>query len=69
MSPGFQASAAIRRCSSLVERLRELGGDESGATAIEYGLVIGGIAVVIIAAVYAFGAKVNNLYNLVSRWQ
>jgi pilus assembly protein Flp/PilA len=43
--------------------------DESGATAVEYSLIIGGIAAVIIVVVYAFGAKVNNLYNsATSRW-
>jgi pilus assembly protein Flp/PilA len=43
--------------------------DESGATAVEYGLVLGGIAAVIIVTVYALGAKVNNLYSSVtSRW-
>jgi pilus assembly protein Flp/PilA len=31
--------------------------DESGATAIEYGLIAAGIAVVIIAAVNALGSK------------
>ena len=37
--------------------------DQSGATAVEYSIVIGGIAMVIIAVVYGFGAKVNNLYS------
>jgi pilus assembly protein Flp/PilA len=33
--------------------------DESGATAIEYGLIAAGISVVIIAAVRAAGANLN----------
>jgi len=33
--------------------------DESGATAIEYGLIAAGIAVVIIAAVTAVGTNLN----------
>jgi Flp pilus assembly pilin Flp len=37
--------------------------DESGATAVEYGLILGGIAATIIVMVYIFGNKVNNLYN------
>lgn len=37
----------------------KLGKDESGATAIEYGLIAAGIAVVIIAAVNAVGTKLN----------
>jgi pilus assembly protein Flp/PilA len=53
-----------------VRDLRRLYRDESGATAVEYSLIIGGIAALIIAIVYAFGAKVSNLYgNFVSRWQ
>jgi Flp pilus assembly pilin Flp len=50
----------------LVERLAR---DESGATAVEYSLIIGGIAAAIIAILYVFGSKVNNLYsNTQSRW-
>jgi Flp pilus assembly pilin Flp len=37
--------------------------DESGATAVEYSLILGGIAAAIIVMVYIFGNKVNNLYN------
>jgi Flp pilus assembly pilin Flp len=44
----------------LVERLAR---DESGATAVEYSLILGGIAAAIIVMIYVFGAKVNNLYN------
>lgn len=36
--------------------------DESGATAIEYGLIAAGIALVIIAAVNGLGAKVNEKF-------
>ena len=36
--------------------------DESGATAIEYGLIAAGIAVVIIAAVQAVGSGVNSTF-------
>lgn len=39
--------------------------DESGATAIEYGLIAAGIAVVIIAAVNAVGTKVNTAFESV----
>ncbi len=37
--------------------------DESGATAIEYGLIAAGIAVVIIAAVNTVGSKLNSTFN------
>jgi pilus assembly protein Flp/PilA len=39
--------------------------DESGATAIEYGLIAAGIAVVIIAAVNGLGSKVNTAFTSV----
>lgn len=40
--------------------------DESGATAIEYGLIAAGIAAVIIAAVNALGTKVNSTFETVT---
>ncbi len=39
--------------------------DQSGATAIEYGLIAGLIAVVIIGAVTAVGTKVSAQFNSV----
>lgn len=35
---------------------------EDGATAIEYGLIAAGIAVVIAGAVFAFGGQLNDLF-------
>ena len=50
----------------LVERLVR---DDSGATAVEYALMLGGVAAAIIVMIYVFGTKVNNLYsNTTSRW-
>jgi len=40
--------------------------DESGATAIEYGLIVALIAVVIIAAVTAIGTKLNTSFKTVN---
>ncbi len=40
--------------------------DESGATAIEYGLIAGLIAVVIIAALSAVGTKLSTKFNEIS---
>jgi pilus assembly protein Flp/PilA len=37
--------------------------DDSGATAIEYGLIAGLIAVVIITAVTTVGTKLTNTFN------
>jgi pilus assembly protein Flp/PilA len=40
--------------------------DESGATAIEYGLIAAGIAVVIIAAVQLVGSNLNTTFGSVA---
>jgi len=40
--------------------------DESGATAIEYGLIAAGIAVAIIATVQALGGNLNGTFTTVS---
>ncbi len=40
--------------------------DESGATAIEYAIIAGGVATAIIATVYSIGAKLNTTFSSVS---
>jgi pilus assembly protein Flp/PilA len=40
--------------------------DESGATAIEYGLIAAGISVVIIATVNAIGSTLNAKFQYIS---
>ena len=40
--------------------------DESGATAIEYGLIAAGISIVIIASVNAIGSSLNVIFSNVS---
>jgi pilus assembly protein Flp/PilA len=40
--------------------------DESGATAIEYGLIAAGISVAIIAVVQGLGGKLNTTFQSVS---
>lgn len=37
--------------------------DESGATAIEYGLIAAGISVAIITVVNGLGSKLSNTFN------
>jgi pilus assembly protein Flp/PilA len=39
--------------------------DESGATAIEYGLIAAGISCAIIAVVQGLGSKLNTTFGLV----
>ncbi len=40
--------------------------DESGATAIEYGLIAAGIAVVIVTAVQLAGTNLNDTWNAIA---
>jgi pilus assembly protein Flp/PilA len=40
--------------------------DDSGATAIEYGLIAAGISVAIIAVVQGMGSKLNTTFTSVS---
>lgn len=51
--------------STLFVLKRKLASDEEGATAIEYGLIAAGIAVAIIAAVFAVGDELNNFFTAV----
>jgi pilus assembly protein Flp/PilA len=48
---------------NLIQRLIK---DESGATAIEYGLIAGLVAVAIIAALTALGGSLDSLFTNVS---
>jgi pilus assembly protein Flp/PilA len=46
-----------------MERIKNFFKDESGATAVEYGLMVALIAVVIIAAVRLLGTNLQNTFN------
>jgi pilus assembly protein Flp/PilA len=60
---GFNASAVrVESMSTLNRFLR----DESGATAIEYGLIAAGIALAIIAAVNGLGVKLSGKFTSVN---
>ena len=50
----------------IARSLTDLWRDSSGATAIEYGLIAAGIAVVIIGAIALVGGSLTNLFNDVS---
>jgi pilus assembly protein Flp/PilA len=49
--------------TSLVSRFLK---DQSGATAIEYGLIAAGISIVVVVAVDALGTKLNTIFETVS---
>jgi pilus assembly protein Flp/PilA len=46
--------------------MRTLLEDESGATAVEYGLIVAAIAGLIIVVVFLLGKKVNNAFSNVA---
>ena len=40
--------------------------EEEGASAVEYGLLVAGIAVVVMTAIYAIGTNLNTKFNAVA---
>ena len=49
--------------AAVLSVLRRLRSDRSGATAIEYGLIVGGIAIAILASVFALGGELNDMFG------
>ncbi len=56
----------LRLYVKLSEDIRKFAADASGATAIEYGLIAGGIAVAIIVAVGLLGTKLDAVFTNVA---
>jgi pilus assembly protein Flp/PilA len=50
----------------MIAKYRQFLADESGATAIEYGLIAAGISVAIIAVVKGVGTKLNTTFSSIS---
>lgn len=53
----------ITKTHNRISDVKEFFQNESGATAIEYGLIAAGIAVAIIAAVFALGDEVKGFFT------
>jgi pilus assembly protein Flp/PilA len=53
------------RKASLAKITKRFVREESGATAVEYGLMVAAIAAVIITIVFSIGFKLNNSYTFV----
>jgi pilus assembly protein Flp/PilA len=60
--PGDQKTRAGIKMKTLVKFLK----DESGATAIEYGLIAAGIAIAIITAVQGVGTQLSTNFGTIS---
>ena len=49
-----------------MKKLLQFAKDESGATAIEYGLIVAGISVAIIGVVNTLGGQLKNTFSNIS---
>ena len=58
--------SAMSEVSAMIACVKKFVGDESGATAIEYGLIAALIAVVIITGLTAVGTTLNTTLNSVA---
>ena len=60
-------NAAMTRIGvALQSKIATVKDDEKGATAVEYGLIVGLIAVVIIAAVTLLGTNLDGLFDKIN---
>ncbi len=50
----------------MINLVKRFAKDESGATAIEYGLIAAGISVAIIAAVKGLGTQLNSTFGTIT---
>ena len=48
------------KLSALIHARRD---DENGASAVEYGLLVAGIAALIVAVVFLFGGMISGVFN------
>ena len=51
---------------TLMNRINDFIREEDGASAVEYGLLVAGIAVAVMAAIYAIGTSLNTKFTSVS---
>jgi pilus assembly protein Flp/PilA len=65
-SRGRQATAQRKEVIAMRSMLRKFLADESGATAIEYGLIAAGISLAIIAVVNGLGTKLNTKFTSIN---
>ena len=66
MDDNFRDGDTTHEGPIMSQHLAKFFKDQSGATAIEYGLIAAGIAVAIIATVQALGTNLNTTFGSVS---
>jgi pilus assembly protein Flp/PilA len=64
--PARFAGGVNTRRSNMLTNLKKLFRDEQGATAVEYGMIVAGIAAVIVTIVFGLGVKVNTAFTTVN---
>ena len=52
--------------NTLMKQIKTFVNDEEGASAVEYGLLIAGIAAVVMVAIYAIGTALNTKFEAVA---
>jgi pilus assembly protein Flp/PilA len=62
----FQAQTAIGQEHIMTNLVKRFANDESGATAIEYGLIAAGISVAIITVVNTLGSQLKTTFTNIS---
>lgn len=66
LTPNLETAQQTFTKDTSMQLLKDFIKDESGATAIEYGLIAGLIAVVIIGTLTALGGKISALFGEIS---
>jgi pilus assembly protein Flp/PilA len=59
-------AALSRKDNSMLRLAKRFGADESGATAIEYGLIAAGIAVAIVHVVGSLGSQLKTTFSTIT---
>jgi pilus assembly protein Flp/PilA len=57
---------AEKAATTMTKIIREFIADETGATAIEYGLIAAGISLAIIAVINGLGTKLNTKFTAIN---
>jgi pilus assembly protein Flp/PilA len=60
------AQSGNQEVITMIQVLKNFIADESGATAIEYGLIAAGISLAIIAVVNGIGSKLNTKFSSIN---
>lgn len=63
-----RADAAAQGATPMAARIRAFAGDTSGASSIEYGLIVSLIALAVVAGASSMGDEIGNLFNRIGNF-